>query len=91
MKLCDSFSLRIFSVHTPGEQLSRIMPPAISLYAHSYIKVFIMLKNHGGSVCTGAKMHAPGSENVQTLRESGWECDIVDCVSLWAESGSSQI
>ena len=58
--------LRILSMHTPGAQLDGTMHPAIFLYAHSCIKVFIMWKDYAPSGYTGAKMYAPGSQNVHT-------------------------
>ena len=56
--------LRIFSIHTQGAQVERIMYPASFLHVHnSYIKVFIILKNHAPSGCTGADIYATGSQN----------------------------
>ena len=60
-------------MHTPGAQLERSMHPAIFSYANSYIKV--LMKKHAHPGCTGAKICAPGSQNVH----AGCTLNFEDC------------
>ena len=56
-------SFRNYFMDTPVAQKDKTMHSAILLYAHFYIKVFIMLNIHAHAGFRGFKIHAPGSQN----------------------------
>ena len=53
-------------MHTAGAKVAKIVHPAGCPCDLPYIKVLIYEKKYAHTRCTGAKVHAPGSQNVHT-------------------------